>query len=372
MRWVWQSMRPGRSVASPRSMTCAPAGTAIPEPAPVILSPSTTTVTWLSIFPDFTLSMREARSTMIFGAGLSWAHTQRAKRAKMRTRREPTAQRMAISRAWSSARRNSAPEYLTFARFRRRRRVSASNFVSLGAREVCAFGGIDFDFFAFVDEGRHLHDQAGFRFRRLRYAGRGGALQPGLDFRHGQNYGLGQFDADGFAIEKLHLDLEIGCEVLDGVSENVAGQVSLLVVFRVHEVVVVAVVVEVLHVFLVHVDLLDRVGRAEAVLEHGSGAQVAELGLNEGAQVAGRAVLDAEHGVQIIVVLDDHAGAKLGGRNRHATDNLLNKLRSMGPANRGQATCRRTRGSNTLVYTELAIRPSVRHGSGEIPREALA
>ena len=44
------------------------------------------------------------------------------------------------------------------------------------------------------------------------------------------------------------------------------------------------------------------------MLEHGAGAQVAQLGLDEGAQVAGRAVLDAENGVQIIVVLDDHAG----------------------------------------------------------------
>jgi hypothetical protein len=38
-------------------------------------------------------------------------------------------------------------------------------------------------------------------------------------------------------------------------------------------------------------------------------------------------VLDAEHGMQIIVVLDDHAGAKLGGGNRHATDNLLEEFR---------------------------------------------
>src|ERR1700739_1836107 len=91
-------------------------------------------------------------------------------------------------------------------------------FVSLCAREVCAFGRIDFDFFAFVNEGRHLHDKAGFGLGRLGDARRGGALQAGFDFRHGQNYGLGQLDADGFAIEELDLDLEIGREVLDGVS----------------------------------------------------------------------------------------------------------------------------------------------------------
>jgi hypothetical protein len=58
----------------------------------------------------------------------------------------------------------------------------------------------------------------------------------------------------------------------------------------------------------------------EAVLEHGSGTQVAQLGLDKGAQVAGRAVLDGEYGVQIIVVLDDHAGTQLGGRDRHCLE----------------------------------------------------
>jgi hypothetical protein len=44
------------------------------------------------------------------------------------------------------------------------------------------------------------------------------------------------------------------------------------------------------------------------MLEHGAGAQVTQLGLDEGAKVAGGAVLNAEDGMQIIVVLDDHAG----------------------------------------------------------------
>ena len=53
------------------------------------------------------------------------------------------------------------------------------------------------------------------------------------------------------------------------------------------------------------------------MLEHGAGAQVAQLGLDEGAQVAGGPVLHAEDGVQIVVVLDDHARTHLGGGNRH-------------------------------------------------------
>ena len=51
------------------------------------------------------------------------------------------------------------------------------------------------------------------------------------------------------------------------------------------------------------------------MLENGAGAQVAQFGLNEGTQVAGRAVLHAEDGAQVVFVLDDHARAHLGRGN---------------------------------------------------------
>src|SRR6185312_6293458 len=56
---------------------------------------------------------------------------------------------------------------------------------------------------------------------------------------------------------------------------------------------------------------------AEALHEHGSRADVPQLGLDEGAQVAGRAVLHRKHQVEVVVVLDDHARTHLGGGNRH-------------------------------------------------------
>ena len=43
------------------------------------------------------------------------------------------------------------------------------------------------------------------------------------------------------------------------------------------------------------------------MFEHGAGLEIAQLGLDEGAQVAGRAMLDFENQVKLIVVLDDHA-----------------------------------------------------------------
>ena len=128
---------------------------------------------------------------------------------------------------------------------------------------------------------------------------------------------LRQLDPHGLAIEKFHFDLQVGNQVVDRVPQNLFGQMRLLVIRRVHEVVAVSVVVQVLHLDFIDVDFFNRIGRTEAVLEHRAGAQVAQLGLDEGAQVAGSAVFDAEHGVQIIVVLDDHTGTELCGRDRH-------------------------------------------------------
>jgi hypothetical protein len=48
-------------------------------------------------------------------------------------------------------------------------------------------------------------------------------------------------------------------------------------------------------------------------------------------------VLDAENGVQIIVVLDDHAGTKLGGRDRHRLKNSPCTIAVLNPAEHGQA-----------------------------------
>ncbi len=53
------------------------------------------------------------------------------------------------------------------------------------------------------------------------------------------------------------------------------------------------------------------------MLKHGPGADVAQFGLDESAQIAGGAVFHLENQVQLVIVLDDHAGTHLRGGNRH-------------------------------------------------------
>ncbi len=53
------------------------------------------------------------------------------------------------------------------------------------------------------------------------------------------------------------------------------------------------------------------------MLEHRAGLKIAQFGLDEGAQVAGSAVLNLKDQMQLVVVLDNHARTHLSGGNRH-------------------------------------------------------
>src|SRR5438270_13236722 len=92
---------------------------------------------------------------------------------------------------------------------------------------------------------------------------------------------------------------------------------ELLEILCVHEVIVGAVRIKKFHGLLINIDPVDGIGGAEAVLEHGAGAQIAQLGLDECAQIARSAVLNAEDGMKVVVVLDDHAWTHLCCWNCH-------------------------------------------------------
>src|SRR5271165_3441961 len=69
----------------------------------------------------------------------------------------------------------------------------------LGAFLIGAAGCADADFFAFINEGRHLHHQAGFHLRRFGDVGNAGALQSWLGFLDGHIDGGRKFDAHWLA-----------------------------------------------------------------------------------------------------------------------------------------------------------------------------
>jgi len=103
-----------------------------------------------------------------------------------------------------------------------------------------------------------------------------------------------------------------------------------LVVLVVHEVVVMPVAVQVLQLVRVEDGTLDRIGRAEAVLDGAPGLQVAHLGLHHGAQVTGRVVMEFDHAVWVPVEEDDHTAADLRSGHRHGCSPSVSHVPSGG------------------------------------------
>src|SRR5207247_10263968 len=61
LRWTWPSIIPGSTVAEPRSITVAPAGTGRPAPTSAMRSPRTMMTGFASILPDLESNSRAAR-----------------------------------------------------------------------------------------------------------------------------------------------------------------------------------------------------------------------------------------------------------------------------------------------------------------------
>ena len=77
---------------------------------------------------------------------------------------------------------------------------------------------------------------------------------------------------------------------------------QLLKRFGVHEVVELPVVVQILHLLFVHNCAVDAFGGREAVVRHGTVAQITHTDLHESAEVARRTVNHTEDGIQVVVL----------------------------------------------------------------------
>jgi hypothetical protein len=85
----------------------------------------------------------------------------------------------------------------------------------------------------------------------------------------------------------------------------------LLVRFRVHEMEIIALFVEVLKFNFVENGAVDKFFSAEAIVNHRAILKIFHARLHGAALVAGSAVVDAKNREKLALVLDNHAGAEL-------------------------------------------------------------
>src|SRR6267142_2982567 len=143
----------------------------------------------------------------------------------------------------------------------------------LDTLDVTGFGSVDADSITFVDEGGDVYNEAGFQSGRLHDRAGGGFLQGRLSLDNFQVHRIGQIHTNRFFVEEFYFDDGVGNEVVHGRAKLVLGHVHLLVVFRVHEMVFVALVIEVFEFDFIENGALDKFFGAEAVVNHRAGAE---------------------------------------------------------------------------------------------------
>ena len=127
-----------------------------------------------------------------------------------------------------------------------------------------------------------------------------------------------QLDVDRLAAPEDHVDVQVLLQVGARVAHLLGRERDLLVALRVHEHELIAVLVDVLHLALLDVGLVERLAGAEGAVEHATGAQVLQLGAHERAALAGLHVLEVDHHERLAVELDLEAVAEARGIDRHA------------------------------------------------------
>src|SRR5262249_38277699 len=181
------------------------------------------------------------------------------------------------------------------------------------AGEVLAVAGVDLQHVTLVDEEGDVHHVAGLQLRRLEGAAHRVAADAGIALHHLQIHRVGQGQPDGLAVVEEHRGLDVLLEEVPRFPEHLLPQEGLLVVAGVHEVVVLALLVEELHLPLLDVGLAHLVPALEGGLQHPAGQETLDAGADEGRPLSRLDVLDLDDLVGLPVHLDLQALAKFGG-----------------------------------------------------------
>src|SRR5262245_13304580 len=194
--------------------------------------------------------------------------------------------------------------------------LMANNLPGGDPPQVLAAPRIHLDHVTLVEEERNLDHGAGLERRRLRAASGCVAADAGIRLGDLQLDEVRQLDGDGVAVDEEDLDLGVLLEEVACLADVLRRERDLGIGVEVHEVVGV-VLVGVLHAFLVEIDQLDLLTRAEGVVDDAPEFHVLQLGPHEGAPLAGLDVLEVDDAVRLAVELDLQPLLEFCGRYLH-------------------------------------------------------
>src|SRR6476661_6453373 len=177
---------------------------------------------------------------------------------------------------------------------------------TLHTLEVLARSRVHLDALSLLDEQGDLDDGAGFELRGFHRSRSRVTLRSRIGLDDGEGDRSWELDGDGHAL--VHRDLRLAGlrEVSRGVAHDLARHVHLVVRVLVHEHVLAAIGVQVLHRLALDDGEPDLHAGVEGLLDDGAGLDVAELRAHEGAALAGLHVLELDDLEQGSIEVEGH------------------------------------------------------------------
>src|SRR5690606_25561032 len=186
------------------------------------------------------------------------------------------------------------------------RRAGGWRTPSLDPADVLAGPRVDLDHLVLADEQGHAHDRAGLQRRRLAAATGGVTTHARVRFGDLEFDEVRRIDEDRHAVPQRHHALFLALEPLGRVAHAVPVGLDLLETGGVHEVPMLAVGVQELHVGIDDVGGLDRVGRLHGDFLHPAALDAAVLHARERLTLARLDVLGVGDDARVVVDQDLH------------------------------------------------------------------
>src|SRR5574337_96667 len=188
---------------------------------------------------------------------------------------------------------------------------------SLGALHIGACTRIDAKQIADVNEQWNLDRRARFEYRRLGTAGRGVTAKTRIGLDHPQLNKCRKHHADRFTPMAHDRNDHLFLDEAAGLAEQFLVHRKLLETLRVHKVIDIAVMVEVLYLSILHLRLRKLLFGPERAINDGAGLHIFQLGSHEGAAFTGLDPLIVRDNVRGAVQFDLDPWAQISSRNHH-------------------------------------------------------
>ncbi len=176
-----------------------------------------------------------------------------------------------------------------------------------GAGEIFARAGIDLDNVAAVDKERDLDLGAGLKRCGLERVGGGVSRKAGIGIGHLKLHECGRLYVEDLSLVGNELAHHLFLHELEGIGQGRLVERNGVECFHIHEVIQVAVVVGILHIFSFDICAVKLVGRAEGLLDHTARDDIFQLRADKCSSLAGFYVLKFNYLIDAAVHLKGDA-----------------------------------------------------------------